>query len=195
MIGTIRKHQTWLWAVIITITIVSFVFFFSPYAKFNNGRQGPVNLGSLNGEPVTEEELTETRREVYLQYFFKNGNWPDDSAKSQGFDPQRDTYFRLLLIRRQKDMAIHISPEVVAQVAKDLVRPFEKMRITSATMFVEQVLQPKGFQVDDFERFVRHELGLQELISTVGLAGKLVTPKEATGLYVREHEDLATEAV
>src|SRR6266404_1363603 len=195
MFGTIRKHQTWLWAVIITITIVSFVFFFSPYSKFNSGRRGPVNLGSLSGQAISEEEYSETRNEIYLRYFFMNGNWPDEAAKNSGFDPQRDTYYRILLIRKQADMAIHISPEIVAQVAKEMVRPFEKMRITSPTMFVEQILQPKGFQVDDFERFVRHELGLQELISTVGLAGKLVTPKEATGLYVREHEDLATEAV
>jgi len=194
MFGTIRKHQTWLWAVIITVIIVSFVVFFSPYSKFNSGRSGPVNLGSLSGQPVSEEEYSQTSREIYLRYFFMNGNWPDASVKNSGFDPQRDTYYRLLLIRKQNEMAIHISPDVVAQVAKDMVRPFEKMNITTPTMFVQQVLQPKGFQVDDFERFVRHELGLQELISTVGLAGKLVTPKEATGLYVREHEDLATEA-
>src|SRR5882724_4880189 len=194
MFGTIRKHQTWLWAVIITITIVSFVFFFSPYSKFNSGQRGPANLGSLSGQPVSEEEYSDTLREIHLRYFFMNGSWPDENAKNSGFDPQRDTYYRLLLIRKQNEMGVHISPEVVAQVAKEIVRPFEKMQITSATMFVEQVLQPKGFQVEDFERFVRHELGLQELISTVGLAGKLVTPKEATGLYVREHEDLATEA-
>ena len=40
MFGTIRKHQTWLWAVIITLTIISFVVFFSPYSKLNNERRG-----------------------------------------------------------------------------------------------------------------------------------------------------------
>src|SRR6266568_1523762 len=194
MFGTIRKHQTWLWAVIITVIIVSFVVFFSPYSKFNSNRSGPVNFGSLNGQPISEEEYSETQREIYLRHFFMNGTWPDEEAKKAGFDPMRDTYYRVLLIRKQGELGIHISPALVALVAKEMVRPFEKMRITSPTMFVEQVLQPKGFQTDDFERFVRHELGVQELISTVGLAGKLVTPKEATGLYVREHEDLATEA-
>src|SRR5258708_5361908 len=115
MFGTIRKHQTWLWAVIITVIIVSFVVFFSPYSKFNSGRRGPVNLGSISGQPVSEEEFTETEREIYLRYFFMNRSWPDEEAKKSGFDPQRDTLYRLLLIRKQSEMAIHISPEVVAQ--------------------------------------------------------------------------------
>ena len=193
MFGTIRKHQTWLWALIITVIIVSFVFFFSPYSKFNSNRVA-ANFGSLSGQAISEEEFVETQREVYVRHFMLNGNWPDDEAKKQGFDLTRDTYYRVLLIRKQSELGIHISPELVAQVAQDMVKPFEKARITSATMFVQQVLQPKGFGSADFERLVRHELGIQELISTVGLGGKLVTPREATGLYVREHEDLATEA-
>ena len=36
---------------------------------------------------------------------------------------------------------------------------------------------------------------LQELIATVGLGGKLVTPQEMRDLYKREHEELATAAV
>ncbi len=48
-------------------------------------------------------------------------------------------------------------------------------------MFIKQVLKPRGFEVDDLERFVRHYLGVQELIATVGLSGKLVTPQEFAG--------------
>ena len=57
------------------------------------------------------------------------------------------------------------------------------------------MLQPRGFQVEDLERFVRHYMGVQELIATVGLGGKLVTPQELRDLYKREHQELATEAV
>ena len=53
MFGTIRKHQTWLWAVIITVIIFSFVIYFSPYSKMNDSRRGPVNLGSINGERIS----------------------------------------------------------------------------------------------------------------------------------------------
>ena len=49
--------------------------------------------------------------------------------------------------------------------------------------------------MSDLDRFIRHELGIQELVSTIGLSGKLVTPQEAQSLYIREHEELSTEAV
>ena len=62
-------------------------------------------------------------------------------------------------------------------------------------MFIKQVLKPRGFDVEDLERFMRHYMGLQELIATVGLGGKLVTPQEIRDLYKREHEELATAAV
>ena len=42
---------------------------------------------------------------------------------------------------------------------------------------------------------MRHYMGVQELIATVGLGGKLVTPQEIRDLYKREHEELATAAV
>src|SRR5205823_10586494 len=111
------------------------------------------------------------------------------------FDEMRDTYYRLLLLHKQKDLEIHVSPDAVAQTARNMIRPLQKSGITSPAIFVKQILEPRKFTVDDFERFVRHELGIQELISTVGLSGKLVTPQEVKGLYEREHEEVASEAV
>src|SRR5438067_11980250 len=179
MFGTIRKHQTWLWAIIITLTVISFVVYFSPYSKINNAKAGKANYGSINGEKIVEDDFHNTQREIYLRYFFMSGgNWPDEESKQKGFDPMRETYYRLLLIQKQEQMGIHVASEMVANVARDMVRPFERMRITSPTMFVNQVLQPHGIMSADFERFVRHELGIQELISAFGLSGKLVTPQE-----------------
>jgi hypothetical protein len=57
------------------------------------------------------------------------------------------------------------------------------------------VLPRNGLQLDDFERFVRHYLGVQELVTAVGLGGKLVTPQEGRELYKRENQELATAAV
>jgi hypothetical protein len=195
MFGTIRKHQTWLWAVIITLTIISFVIFFSPYSKLNDTRRGPVNLGSINGERVSEEEFINARNEVYLRDFFTTGNWPDEEAKKTGGQLERETYQWLLLIQKQHKLGIHISTDVVAQAARAMVSQFQRSGITSPDMFIHQVLQPRGFQVDDLERFVRHYMGIQELIGAVGLSGKLVTPQEARDLFKREHQEMATEAV
>jgi hypothetical protein len=195
MFGTIRKHQTWLWAIIITLTIISFVIFFSPYSKLDDSRSGRINLGSINGERISEEEYINARNEVYLRAFFTTGNWPDDEAKKQGGEMERETYQWLLLIQKQKQLGIHISVEVVAQAAKAMMSQFQRAGINSPEMFIQQVLRPRGFALDDLERFVRHYLGVQELIATVGLGGKLVTPEEIRGLFKREHEELATEAV
>jgi hypothetical protein len=196
MFGTIRKHQTWLWAVIITLTIISFVIFFSPYSKLNNGpRRGPVNLGSINGETITEEQYVHAQREVFLRYFFMSGNWPDEEAKKNGGQIERETYQWLLLIQKQKQMGIHFSTAVTAQAARAMVSHFERAGITSPEVFIRQVLNPRGLDVDDLERFVHHYLGVQELIATVGLSGELVTPREAQSLYKREHEEVSTEAM
>ena len=195
MIGTIRKHQTWLWAVIITVVIISFVFMFSPYSKMNSSGRGPVNLGSINGERISEEEFINAQHEVYLRAFFTTGNWPDEEARKTGGQIERDTYYWLLLIQKQKQLGIHISTDVVAQTARAMVSQFQRSGITSPEMFIQQVLQPRSLQVDDLERFVRHYVGVQELISTVALSGRLVTPQEVRDLFKREHEELATEAV
>src|SRR6266850_2615819 len=195
MFGTIRKHQTWLWAIIITLTIISFVIYFGPQSKLNSGRGGgTANLGSINGERITPEEYGNTEREVSLRYFFMSGNFPNEETRKSGFDPMRETYYRLLLIHKQNDAGIHLSSEAIAQTARNLLRPLQKGNVNSLSVFVKQILEPRGIQVEDFERFVRHELGIQELIATVGLSGKLVTPQEARGLYEREHEEVATEA-
>ena len=76
-----------------------------------------------------------------------------------------------------------------------MIGQFSRNGNISAARFIEQVLQPKGFQSDDLERFARHALGLQELVGAVGLSGKLVTTNEAKTLYTREFEELSTEAV
>jgi hypothetical protein len=195
MFGTFRKHQTWLWAVIITVIIFSFVIYFSPYSKLNDTRRGPANLGSINGERVSEEEYIKARREVFLRSFFTSGNWPNEEALKQGGEIDRDTYQWLLLIQKQKQLGIHVSTDVVAQAAKAMISQFQRNGINSADAFLKQVLQPRGFGADDLERFVRHYMGVQELIATIGLGGRLVVPQEVRDLYKREHEEVATAVV
>ena len=195
MFGTFRKHQTWLWAIIITFTVISFVWYFSPYQRMNGAQRGRANLGSINGERISEEEYVKARREVFLRTFFTTGNWPDEDAKKQGGELERDTYQWLLLIQKQKQLGIHISTDVVAQAAKAMISQFQRGGINSPEMFIEQVLKRVGFGADDLERFVRHYIGVQELIATIGLGGKVVVPQEVRDLYKREHEEVATAAM
>jgi hypothetical protein len=158
-------------------------------------QRGRANLGSINGERISEEEYVRARREVFLRTFFTTGNWPDEDAKKQGGELDRDTYQWLLLIQKQKQLGIHISTDVVAQAAKAMISQFQRGGINSPEMFIEQVLKRVGFGADDLERFVRHYIGVQELIATIGLGGKVVVPQEVRDLYKREHEEVATAAV
>src|SRR5271166_4839412 len=195
MFGTIRKHQTWLWAVIITLTIISFVTFLSPNSKMNSGGRGSDNYGSINGQRVTRTQYANAYREMDLHTFFMSGHWLNEDKKQTRVDPERETYQWLLLIQKQQQLGIHVGDDAAAWMGQQMLRSFEKMGITSAAMFIQRVLQPHGLAVDDFERYVRHFLGIQELISTYGLTGKLITPQDAKALYDREHREVAAGAV
>lgn len=190
MFGTIRRHQTWLWVIIITLTIISFVIFFSPYARMSGPGRGKVDLGMVNARPISEDEFLAAQRDIYLRYFITNGEWPRDAeAKRMGFDANRETYNQLLLIEKMKDLNIQVSDEAVARLAAQVLRS------TTYEVFVDKVLKPANFQGSDFERFIRRELGIQQLIAVLGLSGKLITPQEAETRYRREQQNLATEAV
>jgi len=193
MIGTIRKHQTWLWIVIVTIVVVCFTVFFSPANRGTGSGRGSYNYGSVNGERISEDDFSNARKEVHLQYFFMSGgSWIDSEAdaKKAGFDLEQRTYARLLLIQKEDQLGIHVSSETAGQFATEMLHQFG-----SPSEFVQKVLEPRHLEMNDLDRFFRHELGIQELISTIGISGKLVTPQEAQALYVREHEELSTEAV
>lgn len=198
MFGTIRKHQKWLWGVIVTLTVLSFLVFFSPYSRVNSGGGGgTANYGSIAGERISGDDYYNAQKEVLLRYFFSNGGrWPDDPARrNPNFDVNRETYIWLLLIRKQEQMGIHIATDQVALFARQMLAQFQKAGISSPDVFLKQVLEPRGIQLGDFERYVRHTLGVEELAAMVGVSGKLATPEEVKGLYVREHQEMATTAL
>src|SRR5208283_3879632 len=138
-----------------------------------------------------------SQKEVMLRYFFSNaGHWPDDPARrNPNFDLNRETYIWLLLIRKQRQMNIHVGEDQVAQYARQMLAQFQKAGISSPEVFIKQVLEPRGLRLEDFEGYVRHTLGVDELAAMIGLSGKLATPQEIKGLYVREHQEMATTAL
>jgi hypothetical protein len=193
MIGTIRKHSAWLWAIIIAATVISFVIYFSPYQRVSHGG-GPANFGRIYGRPVTREDFLEAQHEAELQFFFRYGTWPEAEARRMGYDLERETYFRLLLIRKQEDLGIHVGPEAVARVAANLLWSLGRGQPVPLDAFVKQVLQRRGMTAEDFERFIRHDLGIQQLAAVAGLSGRLVTPEEARMLYEREYTEALMQA-
>lgn len=195
MFGTIRKHQTWLWAVIITLTVISFVIYFSPYSKMNSGEGRSGNFGTINGEKVTQQQYANAYREVNLHSFLTSGHWLGEDRKRSETDVEREVYNWLLLTQKQEQLGIHVGDDAAAEMARHMIRPFERMGITSPTVFIEKYLPQQQLTVSDFERYLRHFVGIQELISTFGLSGKLITPQEAKTLYEREHQEMATAGI
>jgi PPIC-type PPIASE domain/SurA N-terminal domain len=193
MFGTIRRHQTWLWVIIITLTVVSFLFFGPMNTKVGNALRGDKGgFGTIDGKAISQEQYVNADREVFLRYLVMNGQWPDNdpNARRMGWNEQKEIYQRLFLISKQEQLGIHPSTEAVAHHAHEMLGSG-----ASLDAFVDKTLRAKGMTAADFERFVRHELGRQQLVSLAGLNGKMVTPQEAEDLYRREHQDLSASMV
>lgn len=184
-----------MWIIIIAAIIITFVYWGAAPNKFDSGGSRDANFGSINGERISQEDFFNAQREVYLRYFFSYADWPGPDAKRMGFDVERETYFRLMLIQKMKQLGIHTSSEAVAKVAADILRSFNRGNPLPLDIFVKQVLNQQGLSANDFERFVRHDLGIQQLMAATGLSGRLVTPQETRLLYEREHSELLAEAV
>ena len=194
MIGTIRKHSKWLWFVIITATIVSFLFFFSPSQRMGNGgAAGNENFGSIYGKKITRDDYAKAKREFYLFYYFHYGEWPD---KMKPADIDREIYVRMMLAQKAEDLGIYIGDNAAASAAIEMLRSLGRNGQTvPESDFVKEVLTPKGLTAADFENFVRDDLTIQQLIQTLGLSATLVTPQEATLDYEREHREISAQIV
>ena len=196
MIGTIRKHSGWLWGVIITATIVSFVWWGAgPSGHTGNGRGGG-NFGTIYGHKITLQDFVEMQNEFLLFYRFRNGEWPDRNPNLTKEEIARQVYMRLLLRQKALDMGIYVNDNMAVQAAAEMLHSVGRNgQAVPEPVFVKQVLQPEGLTAGDFERYVRDELAIQQLIQSQGLPGMLITPQEAAAAYVREHQEFSAQAV
>jgi peptidyl-prolyl cis-trans isomerase D len=199
MFGTIRRHQKWLWIVISTVTIVSFVAFFSPQRRRQGGWTGPRDqVGSINGRPISRDQYAQAYRESELRYVFSYGNWPDsDPASRQSGAVERETRNRLVLLEKVNELNIQVGEPAVAGWIADAFRDRtdKTFRKDSYENFVNNVLPSHGLTQADFERFARHEVAIQHLAALAGAEGKLISPKEAETMFRHENEEIEAEAV
>lgn len=187
MFGTIRKHQQWLWIVIITVIIISFVVFFTPEGpQFGSGRLDKPIFGSIGGKPISQQEFLSAFEEARLSHFMRSGGreWPDNDDTEA---LERDAVFRVFLKQKVKELDIHTSDEAVGRLVR------ERLGGYPLAEFERTHLAPNGLTLEDFERFTRQEAALQQLINTAGVTAKLLNPKEAEILYRTENEQALTE--
>ncbi len=198
MFVSIRRHQKWLWFIIIAVIILSFVVFFSPTARFSgSGGREDMDLGTVDGEPIERRRFLETYRESLLSYLFRFGEWPakDSMSRQNDYDADSETRNRLLLLRRVHDLGIRINDEGAAkwiansQVFKD--RQTGLFKQESYDMFVKNKLAEGGLAELDFHRFARNEGAIQHLVEVVSAGAKLISTGEGAALY-RQENDLAS---
>ena len=189
MFGSFRKHQKWIWILGVIVIIPSFVIFFSPDAKWAGGAGGETyNLGSIGGEPIKLNEFRPAFAETKLNYFFRsNGTWPGNEENAQR-SLERDTIFRIFLIKKLKELDIHVSEKAVASMARERLGPYPLAN------FEKEHLQKNGLTISDFERFLRHEAGIQQLVGVAAASAKVMNPSDAEIIYRKQHEEVATEA-
>jgi len=195
MFGTIRKHQTWLWYIIIGVVVLSMVVWTNQLGKQGNGPGGSGNFGSIDNKPITAAEFQGAQNETALMYFLGKNEWPDNLPASDGFNLERESYKRLFLLRKLDEFNIHADNDSVAQAAGNLLRQFGKGQTVPLEAFVAQILKPHNITAEDFQHFLEHDLAIQQLAAVIGTSGKLVTPAEIQSLYVQEYQELAADAV
>ncbi len=198
MFASIRRHQNWIWYVVVVVIIISFVGFFSPSGRMGGGPSASGrDFGTINGRPISLEEFALAQKEAKLYYFFQTGGqWPGESSKASGFDLQAATYSRLVLIEKLKEQKVDPGDKAAAAWVKQIMRPKDdEFSIDSYKQIVNAAYQQQGINDEDFQKFARHEVGREQMMAVYGLAGTLVPPQEVEVLYRREFTPLICDAV
>ncbi len=195
MIGTIRKHSSWLWILLAGLTIVSFIGFMWK-APTNGGGRADGGFGTLYGREVSAEDYARSQREFYFYYWLHYGSFPDHNANVKRADIDRETYVRLMLLRKAQKLGIHIGEDAVVTAANEMLRSLGRGgQPVPMDKFISEVLAREGLTLADFRNYLRSELTTQQLITTLGLSGTFVTPQEVGQLYDREHQEVSVQAV
>lgn len=194
MIGTMRKHSTWLWSIIIVVVIFAFVIWGTNPGSGNSSRSGI--YGSVYDEPVTETQFVDARAEVNLSYYLMYGDLPDANAERRGFDITREIYLLLLRIHLLKEHQIHAGAAAKAVTVNNLINQMraQQQPVNSLADLEEVVLKPKGFTLEDFDRFLEHRIASRQLEQVVGLCGQLVSPTLVESIWERESKAVTAQA-
>lgn len=184
MFGTIRKHQTWLWVFLIALMSVSLVFFFSNDPGVLGSKDDPQkrDLGSFNGRPIGEREFIAAIREIWTASVIRTQKLPptDEATDAAVKEQAAARVFAKWLVRKHR---IEPSEKAVAQLVQQQLGNFPYDRLE------KEFLQPNNLTTADYERFMRHEAGIYQLMAAAGASAKLINPREADLIYRKEHQE------
>jgi hypothetical protein len=203
MFANIRKHQKWLWIVISTLVIISFVWYFNPQSKYNRrsgvGGGDDRAVGTAYGEPLPRSKYFEIQREAMLAHLFQYGEWPQNDEASRRLNLlDRQLRQRLIFLHKIKDFDIQVGDDAVADwflnspAFKD---PQTKAFNKEGYERFKANLPRQGLTQEDLQRYARHQIAIEHLAALISIPGKLVTPSEAEKALREEKEKVDTKAV
>ena len=196
MFGTIRKHQTWLWVLIIGLMIFGLIQWQNQLGKSGGAERGGGTFGAIDGRPITDTEMHQAQKDAVLNYFINTREWPDIGAPPAGWNQTIESYKQVFLVRKLQQYDIHSDPDLVARYAAVVIQRFGNNGETvPADQFVSQILTPHNISTEDFQRFLEHSLSIQQLAAIVGNSGKLVSPAEIQSLYIHDHQERTADVV
>jgi hypothetical protein len=200
MIGTIRRHTKWLWAIIIGAMSFSLIYYFLPgqkmsFSLFSSSASSGPNLGSVNGEPITSQQLESAEREALLAANLRTGTWLNDSEEHK--KQIEHLAEQLLLIESlAKQYKVNPTTDAVARLAKQVLGVRADQSVSADRIQdLQSRLRAGGLTLDDFDRFIRTQVSQEYLTSLFGLSGRLITAKEAEYFCRRENTPIGTEMV
>lgn len=196
MFGTIRKHQTWLWIVIIGVMIFGLIQWQNSLGKGGDNDRGQGNFGAIDGRAITQFELTQAHTEALLNYFVNTRDWPDRGAPPKDWNQTVEDYKQVFITRKLEQYNIHSDPDLVARYGATVIqRVAQGQGEITPDVFVNDILKPRGITPEDFQRYLQHQLSVQQMVAMLGDPGKLVAPEEIQSLYVQTHQERTAEAV
>lgn len=192
MFGTIRKHQTWLWVIIIGVMVLSMALF-TQMSGSGNAQRRAGDHGEIDGKPITDAEFQNAWNEASLNYFMRYREFPEGTRN--GWNQEQQAYERLFLNRKLEQYNIHADSDSVAKVAGLFLNTLGRGEPYSLEEFEAQHLQSQRMTTDDFRRFAEHYVAIQQLVSVIGASGALTPPAEIESLYIQGHQEVKAQAV
>lgn len=196
MFTFIRKHR-YLTSFFMLLVVASFVWFYTDRSHVGVG-SNQADLGSIQGKPITVRQYIEAKNEVMLIHFFRFQDWPRAGSMSEqmGWNTDRQTTERLFMVSRLKELNIEIGDEAVARQVAQMFRGAPGTSVADAYKnFLEKNLKAQQLTDEDFRRFLKHELAIQQLGSAISAGGRLITPATAEAAYKQENEQVDTKTV
>jgi hypothetical protein len=187
MFGTIRKHQTWLWMLIIIAVSAGMVVLFTD-TDIRRSVTGAAKgeFGSIEGKPIDQIQFYDALKELRLQEFFRSGKWPGNEEGVARM-LERQAANRVYIIHKMREMNLEASEKAIG------IMVTEQLGEYPYPTFVQNHLHPAGLTAADYERYVRHEAGIRQLVASAAVTCRLVNPKEAETLWKKENQEIDTK--